>query len=321
MDVCRQKAGIGRKQTECRRSDDLGERIGRAVWIRFFQEQIEAAQTRLAAVPKYRKEDWLLGGKFYDQEGEDDIDRAAKTDEACGRRYEEEVAAKRRLKLAQWGMEAARSDDFGETIERATLIKAAQEEVRSAQIQLEEETKSREKVELKGRVIGALGWIPAARRRMEQHQVLLEWIEQQRCEMASDCASTDKDNDDSGLSEQATSTALRNHSTTRAPGRNRPSKANGHKRKRSTDRSILNPINASKVTKAPSKRRGPRQKMKVPCNASRPADKATTDLGTPGSGDNKASTAKDSIHASVLREFPSPAGNGQLDSVEMARSY
>lgn len=202
-----------------------------------------------------------------------------------------------------------------------TLIKAAQEEVRSAQIQLEEETKSREKVELKGRVIGALGWIPAARRRMEQHQVLLEWIEQQRCEMASDCASTDKDNDDCGLSEQATSTALRNHSTTRAPGRNRPSKANGHKRKRSTDRSILNPINASKVTKAPSKRRGPRQKMKVPCNASRPADKATTDLGTPGSGDNKASTAKDSIHASVLREFPSPAGNGQLDSVEMARSY
>lgn len=48
-------------------SDDLGERIGRAAWIRFFQEQIEAAQIRLATVPKYRKEDWLLGGKFYVQ--------------------------------------------------------------------------------------------------------------------------------------------------------------------------------------------------------------------------------------------------------------
>lgn len=70
---------------------------------------------------------------------------------------------------------------------------------------------------------------------MEQHQVLLEWIEQQRCEMASDCASTEKDNDDRGLSEQATSTALRNHTTTRAPGRNRPSNANGHKRKRLTE--------------------------------------------------------------------------------------
>lgn len=143
-------------------------------------------------------------------------------------------------------MEAARSDDFGETIERATLIKAAQEEVGSAQIQLEEETKSREEVERNGRMLGALGWMPAARRRMEQHQVLLEWIEQQRCEMASDCASTEKDNDDHGLSEQATSTGLRNHITTRAPGRNRPSKANGHKRKRSTERSVLNPINASK---------------------------------------------------------------------------
>lgn len=118
----------------------------------------------------------MLGRKFYDQEGEDNIDRAAKTDEACGRRYKEEVTAKRRLKLAQWEMKAAQSNDFGETIEQATLIKAAQEEVRSAQIQLEEETKSTEKVELKGRVLGALGWIPAARRRMEQRQVLLEWI-------------------------------------------------------------------------------------------------------------------------------------------------
>lgn len=115
------------------------------------------------------------------KKGEDDIDRAAKPDEACGRRYEEEVAARRRSKLAQRGMKAAQSDDFGESIERATLIKAAaQEEVRSAQIRLEEEAKSRERVELKGRMLGALGWIPAARRRMEQYQVLLKWIEQQR---------------------------------------------------------------------------------------------------------------------------------------------
>lgn len=70
-------------------------------------------------------------------------------------------------------MKAAQSDDFGESIEQATLIKAAQEEVRCAQIQLEEETKSGEKFELKGKMLGALGWIPAARRRMKQHQVLL----------------------------------------------------------------------------------------------------------------------------------------------------
>lgn len=127
----------------------------------------------------------MLGGKYYVQEGQDDINRAAKTDEACGRRYEEEVAAKRRLKLAKRGMKAAQSDDFGESVERAMLINAAQEEVRSAQIQLEEETKSKEKVELNGKMLGALGCIPAARRRMEQHQVLLEWIGQQRCERLS----------------------------------------------------------------------------------------------------------------------------------------
>lgn len=117
----------------------------------------------------------MLGRKFYVQEGEDNIDRAAKTDDACGRRFEEEVAAKGRLKLAQRGMEAAQSDDFGETIKRATLIKGRPGRG-PIRIQLEKETKSKEKVELKGRVLGALGWIPAARQRTEQHQVLLEWI-------------------------------------------------------------------------------------------------------------------------------------------------
>lgn len=170
------KLGLAESRLKAAESDDLGERTGRAAWIQFFQEQIEAAQIRLAAVPKYRKEDFLLGGKFYVQEGQDDIDRAAKTDESYERRYEEVVAAKRRLELTQRGTKAVQSDDFGKSVERATLIKAAQEEVRLAQIQLEEETKSREKVELKGMMLGALGWRPAARRRMERHQVLLEWI-------------------------------------------------------------------------------------------------------------------------------------------------
>lgn len=56
------KLELAESRLNAAESDDLGERIGRAAWIRFFQEQIEAAQIRLAAVPKYRKEDWLLGG-------------------------------------------------------------------------------------------------------------------------------------------------------------------------------------------------------------------------------------------------------------------
>lgn len=63
------KLELAESRLKAAESDDLGDRIGRAAWIRFFQEQIEAAQIRLAAVPKYRKEDWLLGGKFYVQEG------------------------------------------------------------------------------------------------------------------------------------------------------------------------------------------------------------------------------------------------------------
>lgn len=110
-------------------SDDLGEQIGRAAQIQFFQEQIKGAQIWLAAVPKYRIENWLLERKFCDHEREDNIDRAAKTDKACENRYKEEVAAKERLNLAKWGIEAAQSNDFDKTIEQATLIKAAHEEV------------------------------------------------------------------------------------------------------------------------------------------------------------------------------------------------
>lgn len=62
-----------------------------------------------------------------------------------------------------------------------------------------------------------------------------------------------------------------------------------------TVRSILNLINTLKVTKAPSKRQSLCKKIKVLYNALRPADKATTDLGTPGSRNNKASIAKDNI--------------------------
>ncbi|KAK4964347.1 hypothetical protein LTR28_003821, partial [Elasticomyces elasticus] len=189
--LAKRKLELAESRLKAAESDDLGDTVERGTWIRWFQEQAETAQIRLNAIPEYCKEDWLPGGKYYIQEGKDDRERAEKTDEACGKRYDDEVNAERCLRLAKKGLEVARSDGFGETVERAALVKIAQEDVRSARIQLEMENKSVEKIEVKGRVLRALGWIVSTKLKMERHRPLLEWIERQRCEIADGRACTE----------------------------------------------------------------------------------------------------------------------------------
>ncbi|KAK5001828.1 hypothetical protein LTR28_012172, partial [Elasticomyces elasticus] len=75
--------------------------------------------------------------------------------------------------------------------------------------------------------------------------------------------------------------------------------------RRPSERSILSPVNASKVTKAPNKRRGPYQKMNDLCSDSQPVAKAATDVGSPDSGRNKAPKTKSSMPASLRSIRPS----------------
>jgi len=171
--------------------------------------------------------------------------------------------AEEEVEFAEEGLKAARLDNLGETVERATLIKVAQEEVRSAQTQFEEAKESTEKIELKGKVLGALGSIPCVKGKMKRHSVLLEWIEQQCREIASGCADTEKEGSQ-GRSKRASSRALRNHPATEASRANKPPKASSRERKQSTARSIFSPVNPAKVSKAPIKRRSPYQKMSRP---------------------------------------------------------
>lgn len=96
--------------------------------------------------------------------------------EASKNRYR----AKEEVNFAEEGYEAARLDNIGETFERATLIKVAQEEVLFAHTQFEEARESTEKIELKRKVISALSSISCTKGKMKRHNILLEWIEQQR---------------------------------------------------------------------------------------------------------------------------------------------
>lgn len=48
-------------------------------------------------------------------------------------------------------------------------------------------------MELKRKVVGALGWISNTIGKMKRYNVLLEWIEQQHREIASDPADTENE--------------------------------------------------------------------------------------------------------------------------------
>ena len=118
--------------------------------------------------------------------------------------------------------------------------------------------------------------------KIKRHNILLEWIERQRREIAGGRADTGKEGGQ-GRSKRASSRALRNRPATEASKPNKPPKTSGRKRKQSTARSILSPVDPAKVSKAPSKRRGPHQKISVPYDTSQEAEKTTPNSSTPES--------------------------------------
>lgn len=79
--------------------------------------------------------------------------------------------AEKEVEFAEEGLKAARLGNLGETVKRATLIKVAQEEVRSTHTQFEEAKESTEKNLLKGKVLSALASIPCIKRKIKRHNV------------------------------------------------------------------------------------------------------------------------------------------------------
>ena len=206
--------------------------------------------------------------------------------------------AGKEVEFAEEGYKAARSDGLGETVERAAMIRMAQEEVRSARTQFEQARESTERTEFKGQVLGALGSIPCLKGKMKRHRILLEWIEQQRREIASGRADLKKEGGQ-GRSKRTSSRVLRNQFAPEASRLNKSSKAYGRRRKQSMTRSILSPVNPAKVSKAPSKQRSPRQKMSVPYDASQAVGKETPDSSAPELTSMQVFKVKDAMPTSL----------------------
>jgi len=322
--LAERKLRLAEKRLKAAQSDDLGERVERATWVRLFLREVESAQLRLDKLQRLAenaKRDlepfkrWLQArhnewdefseeGKLLvklEVESAEFQDRNKKLSELEKKEHMARMTrfrAEEELEFAEEGYKAVQLDDLGETAERAALIKVVQGNVRSAQNQFEEARESTEKIELKGKVLSALSSISCIKGKIKRHNVLLEWIEQQRRDIATSCADTEREGGQ-GWSKRANSRVIRNHPSTDPSRLNKTPKANGRKRKQSTTRSVLSPVDPAKVSKAPSKRRSPRRKMSVPCGASQAAGKTTTDPSTPESRSKEAFKVKDTIPASL----------------------
>lgn len=332
--LAERKLRLAEKRLKAAESDDLGEMVERATWVRWFLKEVECAQMRLnklQCLAENAKRDlepfkrWLQarhnewGEKRLEDpeeakrtirlefESAEFRDRSKKLDELEEKSYEassNRFRAEEEVEFAEEGYIAARLDNLGETIERAALIKVAQEEVRSAESQFEQAKVSTEKIELKRKVISALSSISCIKGKIKRHNVLVEWIEQQRREIASRCADTEKEGSQ-GLSKRASLRVLRHHSTTEALRPNKPPKANGRKRKLPTARSILSPVDPAKVSKAPSKKRSPHRKISGPRNTSQAAEKPTADSSIPESTSKQVFKVKDAMPTSLRPIHPS----------------
>ena len=306
----------------------LGERVERSTWVRSFLKEVDYAQIqfdRLQCLADKAKRDlepfnrWLqVRHNEWEEKRLEDPEEAERmiTHEAQSAEYQDQMKklekvgkeaheasskryrAEEEVEFAGEGLKAAQLDDIGETIERATLIKVAQEEVQSAQIRFQEARESTAKIELKGKVVSVLRRILDTKGKMKRHNVLLEWIEQQRREIAASCAPTQKEVRE-GRSRRASSRALQNYPVAKASRPNKPRKAIGRERKQSMARSFPSPVDPAKVSGAPRKRRSAHQKISVPHSASQAAETPNTDSSTPESRGKQALKVKDTMPASL----------------------
>lgn len=319
------KLRLAEKRMKVAESANLGEWFERASWIGLFLKEVESAQVRLDESQRLAesalrdlepyKRWWYAKLVEWEEERLEipyEANRVVKLEvetaefqeryKKLGKLKNEQrktwcapSQAKEEVKFAKEVLEAVRSDDLEETVERATLFKLAQEEVRSAQIHFENWLK---KIELGREVSDELGSISYIEGRIKRHRVLLEWIEQQRREIVNGPADTEKEGGQD-WSKRASSRVLRKRPATEASKLNKPERANGRKHKQWTAKSILGPLNPTKISKPPSKGRSPHRKLSSQCSLLHNAEEMTTDAGTTESRSKQAFKVNNVMPASL----------------------
>ncbi|KAF7506289.1 hypothetical protein GJ744_011862 [Endocarpon pusillum] len=318
--LAERKLRLAEKRLKTAESDNLGEMVERELWVGLFLKELESAQIRLNEVQPLAEDAkrildphtaWVRAKMDELAKRRDEDIEEAETAELESRIKEQHRLlskasearkthdrAKEEMQFAEEGHKAARSDNFGEIVERAALIKVIQEEVRSAETQFEEAKASAEKTNIKAYLMCGLNTVSVSKEKIKRHDVLLKWIEQQRREIVSGCTDV-KNEGGQRSSKRAGLRALRNHFATEASKPNKLLKANGRQQKRSTARSVLSPVDPTKVSKAPRSHRSPYQKMSGLCNGSQAAETASSNSNTPKPRRKQEFKAKDAMPPSL----------------------
>ncbi|KAL9025960.1 MAG: hypothetical protein Q9196_005303, partial [Gyalolechia fulgens] len=274
--LAERKLRMAKKRLEAAQLEELGDRVEQDRWIGWFTKEVESQRTQLDELQHLADE--ARGDVKLETDSAEYRPRSDKMMELETRAYRARHAyfcMGEEVELAEELLEAARTEDLPPTVERAALIRRTQKEVRFAEFHVEEEKESTKVLELKRRVLSDLHALQSVKGQMKQRNVLLDWIERQRRELAGDSDSMGRGSG-ARWSTGVSSGAHRSPRATEASSVDHPAKKRARPRK-----SILGPVNPAKVSKASRRRRSPDPKISASSNTSQMARKMMIDRDTP----------------------------------------
>ncbi|KAL9028026.1 MAG: hypothetical protein Q9180_007237, partial [Flavoplaca navasiana] len=306
-EIAGRKLRMAKKRFEAAQMEELGERVERDRWIGWFTKEVKLQRTRLDRLQDLADETrrdvkpynqwWDAKRTEWEEKGWDGFteeghrlieletssaefrarfDKMMELDQRAGKARRAHFTAGREVEFAEELLEAARTEDLGQTVERAALIRRTQKEMRFAEFHVEEEQESLKVLDLKRRVLDDLHSIQSVKGKMKRHSVLLDWVERQRQELAGNSANT---GERSGprRSIRVSSRAHLSPCTTEASSVDHPAKKRARPQKPSTAKSILSPVYPAKVTKTTKHKGKGRRRTNVPRDTSQAAEKMNVD--------------------------------------------
>ena len=328
--LAERKLRMVKTRSKAAQSEELGEKVERDRWIEWFVKEVESQRTTVdelqRVADKARRdvkpyEQWLkakeseLRATDSEHRWSDEVQRlfeleartmeyrakAHKRDELRKRAVEARSAhfcAEKELELAKELLEAARTEDLAPNVERAALIRRTQKEVRFAEFHVEEEKESRRVLNLKWGVLDNLYSISKLKGMMKRHNILLDWVEQQRRELIGNDANAEGESG-SRRSKRVGSRAHPSLRAINASGVDHAAKKRIRPQKPLRAKSILDPVDPAKVTKTPKQKRKGRRRTSVSRDTARAAEKTNVDFNTAEPKSDEAVPVKDGMRRSV----------------------
>ena len=342
------KLSVAKTRSEAANSKELGEKVERDRWIGWFAQEVKSRRKRMDELQRLADEVkrdvepydrwWKAKLKDWEKKGWDNwteeghrlieletssaeyrirFDKKRELEKRSSEANTAQIRAELELEFAEEVLEAARTEDLAQIVERAALIRRTQKEVRFAEFHVEDEKESRRVLDLKWGVLDNLYSIPRLKGKMKRHNILLNWVEQQRRELIGDNANAERESG-SRRSKRVSSRAHPSPRVIKASIVDHAAKKGACPQELSRAKSILDPVDPGKVTKASRQKKKCRRRTSVSRDTSRAAEKTNVDFKTAEPKSNAAVPVKDgmcarlrSVHSSRVFKLASKKPTGR----------